>query len=82
MVASSKWEILGWGDEEGGNQWVVTYFAKTLFTPAGVDVYSREGQLKLETIDGIREALEGLGGDVEKLAKEMFIIGHDAEKKG
>ncbi|ETN39378.1 uncharacterized protein HMPREF1541_05601 [Cyphellophora europaea CBS 101466] len=31
-IASSHWEVLGWGEEEGG--WAVTFFAKTLFTPA------------------------------------------------
>ncbi|OAP54726.1 hypothetical protein AYL99_11174 [Fonsecaea erecta] len=38
-IASSRWEILGYGEEEGG--WVVTYFQKTLFTPAGIDIYAR-----------------------------------------
>ncbi|KAJ5911765.1 uncharacterized protein N7473_001068 [Penicillium subrubescens] len=52
LIASSNWEVLGFGyepktgtvtegEEELGNAWVVTYFAKTLFTPAGIDVYSR-----------------------------------------
>ena len=82
-IASSKWEVLGWGDEdnvEGGNQWVVTYFAKTLFTPAGVDLYSRKGQLKDDTIAGIREGLKGLGGDVANLAGELFIVASDGDR--
>ncbi len=33
-IASSQWEVLGYGEEEGG--WCVTFFQKTLFTPAGV----------------------------------------------
>lgn len=82
MIASSKWEILGWGDEEGtGNRWVVTYFAKTLFTPAGVDVYSRDGALTPQMVEGIKEALKGLGGDVKGLAGELFEIGMDADRE-
>lgn len=82
VIASSKWEILGWGDEEGGNGWVVTYFAKTLFTPAGVDFYSRRGQLKPETVETIKEAIEGLGGDVAKLGGEVFEVAYDGEREG
>jgi hypothetical protein len=42
MIASSQWEILGWGEDAAtGSSWVVTYFGKTLFTPAGLDFYSR-----------------------------------------
>ena len=39
MIASSKWQVLGYG--EG---WAITYFAKTLFTPAGIDIYIRAEQ--------------------------------------
>ena len=75
MIASSKWEILCYGDEEGtGNAFVVTYFAKTLFTPAGVDFYSRKGQLKEETVQGLKAGLAGLGGNVAKLAGEVFEV--------
>ncbi|KAF2650459.1 hypothetical protein K491DRAFT_608757 [Lophiostoma macrostomum CBS 122681] len=81
MIASSKWEILGYGDEAGtGNSWVVTYFAKTLFTPAGVDVYSRKGQLAPTTLEDIKKALAELGGDVAKLAKEVFEIKMDGDR--
>jgi hypothetical protein len=83
MIASSKWEILGYGEEAGddGNSWVVTYFAKTLFTPAGVDFYSRKGQLKSETVQGIKSGLAGLGGDVAKLAGEVFEVAWDGERE-
>ena len=39
-IASSQWEVLGSGEEEGG--WAVTFFQKTLFTPIGIDVYARK----------------------------------------
>jgi hypothetical protein len=82
MIASSKWEILGYGQEDGtGNSWVVTYFAKTLFTPAGVDFYSRKGQLRPETVEGIKEAVKGLGGNVAKLGSEVFEVAWDGESE-
>lgn len=90
MIASSKWEILGYGAEtssasatpDAGNDWVVTYFAKTLFTPAGVDIYSRRGQLQTETVTAIREAIKGLGGDVARLGGEVFEVAWDGEREG
>ncbi|KAL9001496.1 MAG: hypothetical protein Q9169_000071 [Polycauliona sp. 2 TL-2023] len=88
-VASSHWEVLGWGDlnpdptfgedekqETAENQWVVTYFAKTMFTPAGIDIYSRrkEGVGK-ELVEGIQKEL-GASGDeaISKLAEEVFEV--------
>ncbi|TKA75157.1 hypothetical protein B0A55_03986 [Friedmanniomyces simplex] len=79
-IAGSHWEVLGWGEEAGtGNKWVVTEFAKTLFTPAGVDVYSQiSGGLQEETLEGIKRALEGVGDeDVKRLARELFEIKRD-----
>ncbi|KAJ4309727.1 hypothetical protein N0V94_008797 [Neodidymelliopsis sp. IMI 364377] len=83
MIASSRWEILGYGEEAGseGNSWVVTYFAKTLFTPAGVDFYSRKGQLRPETVEGIKSGPAELGGDVAKLAGEVFEVAWDGERE-
>lgn len=82
VIATSKWEILGYGDEQGGtgNSWVVTYFAKTLFTPAGVDLYSRKGNLAPQTVDSIKAGLAGLGGDVAKLAEQIFEVKMDADR--
>lgn len=42
MIASSKWQLLGCnppGEDE--EEWAVTFFEKTLFTPAGLDIYAR-----------------------------------------
>lgn len=77
MIASSHWEILSWGEEEGtGNKYVVTMFAKTLFTPAGIDVYSRDRSgVKRETLEGIKGALAEVHDEsVKKLAGEIFEI--------
>ncbi|KAF3146690.1 hypothetical protein TWF703_003961 [Orbilia oligospora] len=68
FIATSRWQVVGYGGRdvrtvvgEGGEEvlegveWVVTYFEKSLFTPAGVDVMTvaREG------VDG--EALGAIG---------------------
>ncbi|GAP87921.1 hypothetical protein SAMD00023353_1600780 [Rosellinia necatrix] len=67
MIASSHWEVLGWGERplaggEGGvERWAVTWFAPTLFTEEGLDLYSdrREG-LSKRTADDILAALKRL----------------------
>jgi hypothetical protein len=77
-IASSHWEILGYG-EIGGERWVVTYFAKTLFTPAGIDVYSwSENGLSEELVAGITSALNALQDRVMKmLVQEISEIKRD-----
>lgn len=84
MIASSHWECLGFGTvdsdgdtgDEGGNQWVVTYFAKTLFTPAGIDIYSREkGGLPASTVEEILDALRRFGVEkITRLVDNVFQI--------
>ncbi|KAI1800164.1 hypothetical protein F4811DRAFT_49267 [Daldinia bambusicola] len=83
-IASSHWEILGWGERPlrfpaerpllagssvdgddaavgGVERWAVTWFAPTLFTQEGVDIYSdRKEGLSQETVDGIVKALKEL----------------------
>jgi hypothetical protein len=57
-IASSKWEILGWGEEVSGNTWIVSFFGKTLFTPAGIDILSSSpnGPSK-DTVHSIKQQL-------------------------
>lgn len=84
-VASSHWEVLGWGEEEGsGNKWVVTCFAKTLFTPAGVDFYSNsKGGLRPETVEAIKEGLANVDdADIRKMAGEVFEVLIDDARDG
>ncbi|MCJ1364702.1 hypothetical protein MMC16_003817 [Acarospora aff. strigata] len=77
-IASSHWEVLGSGGT-GDERWVVTYFAKTLFTPSGVDIYSRsKSGLSAGLVAGIREALNALeDSDLKRLAAEIFEITSD-----
>lgn len=68
----------GKGDGEG-NQWAVTYFAKTLFTPAGIDVYSRRKEgVGREVVERFKEELGAIADEaVKKLAGEVFEVVRD-----
>jgi len=82
-VASSHWEVLGWGEEVGtGNKWVVTCFAKTLFTPAGVDLYSAgRGGLQVDTVDAIKKGLAEMDdGEIRKMASDLFELTIDGDR--
>lgn len=82
-VASSHWEVLGWGDLDDGekknNQWVVTYFGKTLFTPAGVDVYTRRKDgAGEEVLEAIKEAMGRCGDEeIKGFVGELFEVRRD-----
>jgi hypothetical protein len=79
FFVSSHWEVLGYGDGEGGEQWVVTYFAKTLFTPAGIDIYSRRKEgLSEGTLVAVKEALGKVdAGVVRELTGSIFEVTSD-----
>ncbi|KAG4413612.1 hypothetical protein IFR04_013234 [Cadophora malorum] len=81
-VASSHWEVLGWGefvDQEGKRErWVVTWFAKSMFTPPGVDVYSeRKEGVGGKLLEEIRRVVaEGAAGEeVRKLCEGEELRG-------
>jgi hypothetical protein len=64
MIASSQWEVLGYGEEEGG--WALIFFQKTLFTPAGIDILSRRK-------DGFSEDTLGMiKGEMKKIKDDGF----------
>ena len=81
-VATSHWELLAWGGE-GEEAWAVTYFAKTLFTPAGVDVYSRTKEgLSESMIEEIKKGLDEVPDEeFKKLAHELFEVKRDDARK-
>ncbi|OAA70077.1 hypothetical protein LEL_09893 [Akanthomyces lecanii RCEF 1005] len=63
FFVSSHWEVLGWGETpDGAERWAVTWFAPTMFTKEGIDVYSsrREG-ISEGVYAEIDRALRGLG---------------------
>lgn len=79
-IAGSHWEVLGWGEEQDtGNKWAVTMFAKTLFTPAGIDIYSKDSRgVKDDTLQGIKSALSDMQDEnIQKMASTLFEIKRD-----
>ena len=78
MIASSRWQLLGCSKDpspENAAAWAVTYFEKTLFTPAGLDIYSRTAQgLPSEVVQQIIGKVKALGGNVAKLAEGFFEV--------
>ena len=77
MIASSHWQVLGYGPEEEG--WAVTYFAKTLFTPAGIDIYSRaKAGISDALVQNIREGLKKVDHiGCKTLEEGIFVVKHD-----
>ncbi|RXK35024.1 hypothetical protein M231_07727 [Tremella mesenterica] len=82
FFVSSHWEVLGYGkDEESSLQWAVTFFSKTLFTPAGIDIYLRStsssptsetrAQLRSEIVEALYRVDDPF---VAELAKSGFEI--------
>lgn len=76
MVMSSHWEMLCWGEEQTGNKYMVTMFGKTWFTPAGIDVYSKDrAGLREETLEEIKRALAEVDDEnVRKISSEIFKV--------
>ncbi|KAK8087147.1 hypothetical protein PG994_002121 [Apiospora phragmitis] len=88
-IASSHWEVLGWGERPLSEQqqqqqppaaattverWVVTWFAATLFTPEGIDIYSdRPEGISPETLAGVKAALNSL----QSAPKVVEYVGKD-----
>lgn len=68
---TSHWQVVLRGPEDC---WVVTYFEKTLFTDAGVDVYAREATLD----EAVLREIYGQMAEVEVLKPfvgQMFLTG-------
>lgn len=108
-LASSHWEIIGYGrtesastsestpastpasaEDEGnenenrngkGKEWAVTYFASTIFSPAGVDIYSRErgaGAAPEAVVQAVREGLLAMEDPgMRKLGGELYAVRMD-----
>ncbi len=77
-VASSHWEVLGYGFYEG-REWIVEYFASTLFTPAGVDILSKEKEVvPLGLVEGVKGALSGMEDvALRDLGEKLFEVKMD-----
>ena len=61
FFVGSHWEILAWGEEADGERWAVTWFAPTVFTKEGIDVYcDRKEGISEATYTRILEALKAV----------------------
>lgn len=80
-AAYSTWSIIGWG-EEGGNKWMVTYFRKTVFTPAAVQMYSwNEGGLDEVLVEKLKRCLNDNGSaEVRKLGAALYRVMNDGAR--
>lgn len=76
-IASSHWEVLGHGEQEEG--WIVIWFQKTLFTPAGIDVLARrKGGLSENLLTRIRAEMKKVDDKAfNDQAEKIFAITHD-----
>jgi len=77
VIASSRWQVLGCNTSgmEGSHAWAVTFFEKTLFTPAGLDIYARSAEGLPEPLLGeILEKIKAVGGDVAALSESFFEV--------
>jgi hypothetical protein len=82
FFVGSHWEVLGWGEREwegaegGVERWAVTWFAPTLFTAEGLDVYSdrpggcSEGLVR-EVLAELGRVTKGQGKLGEMVEREM-----------
>ena len=76
-LVRSKWRIVL---QDPAGQWAVIWFSKTVFTPEGVDIISREPQLPDKTLNHI----QSLMADNPLLAKhliDMHTLGSSSSGK-
>lgn len=81
FFVGSHWEILGWGEATTADgsveRWAVTWFAPTVFTKEGLDIYCdrREG-LSETTYQGVVEALKKVEATelVRMVEKDMLPV--------
>jgi len=64
----SEWGVV---DHNEDYTWAVTFFSKTLFTPAGVDVYSRAASLDEQTYAAILERIAGVDF-IQPFVKQLY----------
>jgi hypothetical protein len=79
---TSPWAIIGHGTTPAGLQWALTYFEKTMFSAAGIDVYCEKPEgVGDDFIEEIRKAVIALGNPaLEQLGKDLFEVKRDDGK--
>lgn len=77
FIASSKWQVLGCNtsEAEGGYPWAATFFEKTLFTPAGLDILARSAEgIPEPLLSEIFEKIKAVGGNIAVLSETFFEV--------
>lgn len=81
FFVGSHWEVLGWGEETRPDgeveRWAITWFAPTIFTKEGVDVYcDRKEGLSEATYEKIDKALKASEAKpvAEMVAQDMRAV--------
>lgn len=83
-MVSAQWEILGWGGADDDNEWLLVFANKSMFTPAGISLYSRRKTGVDEMVwAGIEVELRGLverypaEGELRELVMGMEVVRFD-----
>jgi len=80
FIASSVWQVLGYGklsNTSVGIDWAVTYFEETIFTPCGLDIYSRDPhKISRDALQDIISAVKAVP-EVLQLANNFFEVRQD-----
>ncbi|GLB09584.1 hypothetical protein AtubIFM57258_005509 [Aspergillus tubingensis] len=82
-MVSAQWEILGWGGADD-DEWLLVFANKSMFTPAGISLYSRRKKGVDELVwAGIEVELRGLverypaEGELRELVMGMEVVRFD-----
>ncbi|RAK89889.1 hypothetical protein BO79DRAFT_244778 [Aspergillus costaricaensis CBS 115574] len=82
-MVSAQWEILGWGGADN-DEWLLVFTNKSMFTPAGISLYSRRKTGVDELVwAGIEVELRGLverypaEGELKELVMGMEVVRFD-----
>ncbi|GLA74926.1 hypothetical protein AtubIFM55763_006178 [Aspergillus tubingensis] len=83
-MVSAQWEILGWGGADDDDEWLLVFANKSMFTPAGISLYSRRKTGVDELVwAGIEVELRGLverypaEGELRELVMGMEVVRFD-----
>jgi hypothetical protein len=72
-MVSLRWELLGFGQTEGGVRWMITSAQKTMFTPPSLNIYcDKVNGVPREEADRMLEVLKDLGN--EGITKELEMM--------
>lgn len=76
-VWSTQWEILAFGDEEEG--WMLTYFSKSMFSAAGIHIYTRaKNNISTSLLQSIKAEIEKVDDhEFRGLIDQVFEVKQD-----